>query len=173
MRLHFAIGFWLEGGNSLQKRVSMSDWAKEKVRIINTRLAGEREKISGWVENRKLIEEQGHGLWEHLRQQLSALIAEFNAEFGKEALLIVGKDLNKLDIRFTESNPSAQLLVWFEATTAQNALHWRYPGGKSSGEDFRLSADASGVLSFRSGAYSSSPESIAKSMLDGLLRDRP
>jgi hypothetical protein len=170
MRLRFAIDFCLAGGDSLQKRAGMSDWAKEKVRIVNARLAGEQEKISGWVENRKLIEEQGPGLWEQLRRQLSALIADFNTEYGKDALLIVGKDPNKIDLRFTESQPSGQLLVWFSASTALDALHWDYPGSNAQGQEYRLSADASGVLSFRSGAYSSSPESIAKSMLDGLFR---
>lgn len=175
MRLRFAIDFCLSGDEGLQKRASMSDWAKEKVRTVNARLAGEQEKISGWVENRKLIEEQGPGLWEQLRHHLSTLIDDFNVEFGKEALLkeallIVGKDLDRIDVRFAESHPSTQLLVWFTASTALDSLHWDYPGSKIQGQKYRLSADASGVLSFQSGAYSSNPESIAKSMLDGLFR---
>ncbi|MGB6742549.1 MAG: hypothetical protein WBE38_02745, partial [Terracidiphilus sp.] len=97
---------------------------------------------------------------------------ELNRTLGPNALVIVGKEPNEMDIRFTVHDPAPQLLVWFEATTAQDALHWAFPGGRGKDRAYRLVANAAGILCFWSGGYSSTPESIARSMLDGLLQEQ-
>lgn len=171
MRLHFAIEFGLGRDNALARGGSMSDWANEKARIVNAQLDAEQRKVAGWIENRKLIEEQGPGLWKELRSHLSSAVDDLNSAFGKDAFVMVGTDPNEMDVRFTVRAPALQLLVSFEASTAHNALRCSYPGGKAKDHSYRLIADAAGNVSFWSG-YSSTPEAIAKSMLDGLLREQ-
>lgn len=172
MKLRLAIDFCLAEGQSLSKGVSMSDWAEERARSVKARLNREQGKIAGWIENRKLIEEQGPGLWRELRTHLESLVHELNRALGPNALLIVGKEPSEMDIRFTVHDPAHQLLVWFEATTAQDALRWTYPGGKGADQKCRLVPNAAGVLCFWSNGYTSNPETIAKSMLDGLLLEQ-
>jgi hypothetical protein len=150
----------------------MSDWATEKVQAVKAQLGAEQQKLAGWIENRKLIEEQAPALWKEVRAQIVTLVEDFNVAFGKDAFLIVGKEPTQIDVRFTVRAPALQLLVWFEATTAPNALHCAYPGSKSREQNYRLKADTSGIVAFWSEGSFFTAESIAKSMLDGLLRDQ-
>lgn len=172
MRLRFAIEFGVGRGNGFSKGGSMSDWADEKARSEKARLAAEQQKIAGWIENRKLIEEQGPALWKELRTRIEASVEDLNRSFGKGSFVIVGDDPSEMDIRFTVRDPALQLLVWFEASTSQRALRWSYPGGRGKDRSYRLVADSSGVLCFWSSGYSSAPEAIAKSMFDGLLQEQ-
>lgn len=149
------------------------NWGKEaadKLRIQGQRRAQEDAVL---LAKQKLRLEQGPGLWNEVRQQIQAMCQSLNLEYGEDIASFVPTSHNELRVQLRVSGSGIrEMFVGFMPTSALDALTWRFEGATSSrgnGGHCELGIDGDRVT-FQQGRLSYTPESIAKEMLDGLLR---
>jgi hypothetical protein len=95
------------------------------------------------------------------------LADDFNAEYKAEAITTEGTS-HGLNARFATALNTKELIATFN-TDAYPALSWKYDLDTQGGGEYHLFAAPSGSVIFQDGMVSSTPESISRQMLDGLL----
>lgn len=148
-----------------------SEWAVEAVKSLCKRHALQQQQSGAMFERRKLLQEQGDILWKQVRQHVAELAADFNAEIGSKAISVLPGPPKELEVRVAVLSVRKELLAQFDASLAQEALHWTYDRGSTKGKQYELFVNEYGVVSIGSGLTTRSPEAIATEMLDGLLEE--
>jgi hypothetical protein len=148
-----------------------SEWAVEAVQRLRKRQALRQQQSGAMFERQKLLHEQGDILWKQIRQHVTELATEFNAELGSQAISVLPAPPSELHVDIEVSAMRKELLAKFDAASAQHALHWTYGSGSTKGKQYHLFVNEYGVVSIGSGMATKSPEVLAKEMLDGLLEE--
>jgi hypothetical protein len=150
---------------------SMSKWAREAVQKLREHEFQEDQKTEALVVRRKLLEEQGQGLWDQLCAHVEKLVGEFSKEYGSDAIEIFSVTSKELKARIGTRLMRRQVVVEFKMTSASDALKWRYEGDKANGDVCSLHINDAGVGIFQQAALPRTPESLAQEILDGLLQE--
>jgi hypothetical protein len=168
MRLHLAFDFSLGGQHSdLNGGFMSSDWAVKAAQNIRKREESEQLSNATLVAKQKILTEQGPSLWKDVCKNIKQLVADFNAEYKAEAITIECTS-HGLTGRFATALTTRELIATFNVD-AYPVLSWRYDLGTTCAGEYHLHVSPSGSVVFQDGMVTSTPESISRQMLDGLL----
>ncbi len=127
MRLRWAIDVSLDisefGGIDMSG--TWGEDAAEKMRKREQHIEVQNKVL---LEKRKLLEEQGPGLWQEVRNQVKKLCAELNSCYGKEIATIRVGQTRELHIELYASGTMSELNASFEPSSSSEALQWSYSG---------------------------------------------
>ena len=147
-------------------------WSQEAARKLKQRTERITESQAVLLEKRKLIEEQGPALWRLVREKVKQMCADLNAEYGEQVVTFGIGQSSQISILFRHIGVSRQLKAECDISTAPDALQWYYLAEEMDGDPRRQTYAfhvAEGKTIFQSGLVPSTPDSIARQMMDGLL----
>jgi hypothetical protein len=151
----------------------MSDWSREAANKLHKRAERKSSENAALTEKRRLMEEQGPGLWQQLCLQVKKLCDELNADYKEDIATVKASSANDLNVELRHVGNMSELNVKFTTSTSADALRWSYAGPAARvgrGGQRSLSVDA-GRIVFQDTLTPSTLESIATQMLDGLLHE--
>jgi hypothetical protein len=151
----------------------MSDWSRGAANKLRERVQREDNESAILVEKRKLLDEQGPGLWQQICEDVKKLCKELNADYGQDIAVVEACSVRDLKVELRHAGNMSELKANFTTSTSPDALKWSYAGPAARmgrGGQYSLYVDA-GRVSFQNSVKASTPESIAKEMLDGLLQE--
>jgi hypothetical protein len=119
------------------------------------------------LEKRKLIEEQGPALWMAVREHVRKLCGELNTDYGQHVVIVQDGPIRELNVQFRHAGRMNTLNAECDMTTAPNALKWSYSSSPVK-TSYSLYPN-NGVVIFQNSMVPSTPVSIARQMLDGLI----
>jgi hypothetical protein len=149
------------------------NWGSVAAQKLRKRLEAKQRDGALLLENRRLLEEQGPGLWQQVRQNVKKMCDQLNADYGEQVVTIQDGRTDELNVQLRFAGTTSELRATFDTSTSTEALKWTYAGlaarSTSSGKYFLHNTN--GVVVLQSGTVPSTTELVARQMLDGLLAE--
>ncbi len=168
MRLYVAVEF---GSIERRKGVIMSEWAKRAAKRLYEREHKDELANAAMLEKRRLLQEQGLGLWTALRAKARDLCEELNMEVGRVVAVVAHTPSHELRVQLTNSEGMSELIASFRLEMAADAVQWKYAGPaaqRSRGGKYALIVEDGGTV-LGDGRDRTTPDEVAGFMMDGLL----
>jgi hypothetical protein len=150
-------------------------WASKSAGILRQRAADSERRELDRQETRRLLNEQGPGLWRTICTRAQELCTQLNQELGQEVATVVVSSSNQLGVRLTSNGGVNELTATFETTTSNEALRWSYSGEaarSSHGGQYQIFTQGS-VAYLGHHSNPRTPEGIAEEMMSGLIGPAP
>jgi hypothetical protein len=119
------------------------------------------------------LEEQGPALWRQVREYVKRECGSLNADYGGDIAVVQEGPTHELHVELRHAGNISELNASFDISTSPDALRWSYAGPATRmarGGQYSLRVNA-GTVIFQNSLTPSTPESIARQMLDGLLQE--
>jgi hypothetical protein len=150
------------------------NWASHAAAELRRRAADTQRREAVLLEQRKLREEQGPGLWGLLQQEVADLCLKLNEEYGKPVLFFKPGNVEEFQVKLEFDGKVSTLTARFAVTTANDALKWTYGGNAAAQRAQHGSCmlyPINGVMVFsKTGTEARGPTDIAEEMINGLLK---
>jgi hypothetical protein len=138
----------------------MNDWAKSWVGKMRRHDQDEQLKAAHFVEAQRLKKEAGPRLWAAVRDEVQANCEDLNKELGSELLVFEFTRHGELTVACNAGRGRKELRANFNSEAG--TLNWSSAGRS---ESRALEVNPDGSVEF----WRSTPQSIARNMLDPLL----
>jgi hypothetical protein len=151
-----------------------ANWASDAAAQLRKRAADTERREALLLEQRKLREEQGPGLWGLLQQAVADRCLELNKEYGQPILFFKSVKTDEFQVKFEFDGKVSTLTARFTVTTATDALKWNYAGHAASQRahdgSYMLSPINGVVTLSQTGTQARELKDIAEEMLTELLK---
>jgi len=151
-----------------------ANWASDAAAQLRKRAADTERREALLLEQRKLREEQGPGLWGLLQQAVADRCLELNKEYGQPVLFFKSLKAEEFSVKFQFDGKISTLVGRFTVTTANDALKWLYEGyaaSQGAHNDSCMLRPVDGVVAFsRTGVEARALGEIAEEMMTGLIK---
>jgi hypothetical protein len=169
LRLALDISLGLDHTQNYGGFLMSDNWAATAADKLRKRDEAKIQEDAVLLQKDKLRMEQSPALWEEIRNFVKVKCDELNTHYGDN---IAEADLGsptKLTAHILVDRQRRTLTASFHPTSSPKALNWYYENKKIiQGSSYGLAVVGDRVV-FQSGMAPSTPESIARQMLDGLL----
>ena len=174
LRLRVAFDVFLEPHQTPDSGgIIMSDsWANEAAKKLKLRTERMAHSQAAMLEKRKLIEEQGPALWRSVREKVKQMCTDLNRECGVQVVTFAVGQTSEISVLFRHGGVSRELKATCAVSTSPDAVEWYYLAEEGEGEirgqtySFHVADDR---VVFQNSLVPSTPDSIARQMMDGLL----
>jgi hypothetical protein len=149
----------------------MSEWSKQAAETLRHRVERKSKQDAGEIEKRTALEQQGTKLWHEVRDLVKTKCEELNKDYGEAVATFLVTQNSELHVQLWIAGAMGELEARFTPVNSPEALKWSYLGATANsgrGGGYGLHVDK-GVVSLHSGGQAVSTETVAATMLDGLL----
>jgi hypothetical protein len=148
---------------------TVSDWSRNAADKLRRRLERIDNENAALTEKRKLLEEQGPALWQMVCEQVKKLCDDLNADYQEKVAVVQESSAHALHVELRHAGSMSELNASFNISTGADALKWSFLPPRPAQGTYALQINA-GRVAFQNSMTPSTPESIARQMLDGLLQ---